>query len=218
MVYALKYSCSCLCFSVIAAVKNEHSVDELSTPYKKMLMDQIQQQLSTPTPDSPVNDSTSLDQRADSEDSLNLSYDSALSHRKKAVPCKYVPSDGNLYPCDRCTQSFESQLQYDQHDCVSVPQEPKIPDVQPPSAEHELPKEVPEDEKVCKKEEIPPEGVDDVISAISERAEAVGTTGVKGSAIAQVISGLLVANKLGNNNNTGNSNLSNQTHRQSIST
>lgn len=264
---------------MIAAVKNEHSVDELSTPYKRILLNQIQQHLSSPLPsDGPVGEPSPLitsGQMANSEESsLSQSFDSALSHRKKAVPCKYIPAadegehyscdrcnqtfedqcvyeqhacifempqldmgsakmesadlptDNELYPCERCGKAFEHQILYEQHDC-NVSDNGEIED-QREQNEDVASVEIDVDEDSNAEKELAvgmttekptsPERVNDVISAISERAEAVGTSGsVKGSAIAQVISGLLGANKHSNNSSSSNSNLP-AVHMQSIST
>ena len=110
-------------FSVIAAVKNEHSVEDLSTPYKKILLNQIQQHLTSPLPTMPGSPQLPVsDQLSNNEESgLSQSFDSAMSHRKKGIPCKYVASDGDAYSCDRCEKSFADQDQFEQHSCFYTP-------------------------------------------------------------------------------------------------
>lgn len=225
-------------FSVIAAVKNEHSAEELSTPYKKVLMGQIQQQLQTvslnplPSDSFDTNGLPPLPNSASGDDSVPLSQDSALSHRKKAVPCKYVASgadrtDVALPPTDITDgENYEGDLSIDEAEADSMSQSYASSIDQGKYGEgaedggpaNETVERLPEGDNtqtVNGQVASLPKGerVDDVISAISERAEAVGTTGERGSVIAQVISGLLDANKYGSNNNSIPA-----THRQSIST
>lgn len=268
------------CCSVIAAVKNEHSVDELSTPYKKILLNQIQQHITTPlvgmedSPQYPF--SQQLQSQEDSpqfpfsqqmqsqEDiSLSQSFDSAISHRKKGIPCKYVPQDGEMNSCDRCEQVFESHESYEQHTCFQMPASEDSEDMGSPAVlpagesyscdrcekyfdsqqlyeQHECMKspvvrptdpmlnktsavEMMEEERNLDENGKHVEGnsqppVDDVVSAISERVEAKSTTsGMKGTAIAQVISGLLGANKYSHDTSDNSSPTAVPTdHRQSI--
>lgn len=99
--------------SVIAAVKSEASADELSTPYKRILLSQIQQRLANS-----VSEGGSVqvdDFLEDSGEALNMSADSAMNHRKKARPTKYVTDE--LFECIKCTKRFEHQLLFEQHYC-----------------------------------------------------------------------------------------------------
>ena len=252
-------------YSVIAAVRNEHSVDELSTPYKRILLNQIQQHLtSTSLPATPhtaagsasapaVNSFTtaaSADHTAtsaadsatdltDSEESLAHSFDS--SHRKKARPCKYVangddvlstpPVAGGVTAADT-TSSSPAALRSEASLSAGSPV---------PSAGSEEEDDSTHPDVDMREQHAGLQGrqhvggVDDVISAISARAEykqqlAAGGGGgdqpsptaaaVKGSAIAQVISGLLGANKAANSAAGPAAAAAgiNTPHRQSIST
>ena len=261
------YSIHIYAYSVIAAVRNEHSVDELSTPYKRILLNQIQQHLtSTSLPATPhtaasasasapaVNSFTtaaSADHTAtsaadsatdltDSEESLAHSFDS--SHRKKARPCKYVangddvlstpPVAGGVSTADT-TSSSPAALRSEASLSAGSPV---------PSAGSEEEDDSTHPDVDMREQHRGPQGrqhvggVDDVISAISARAEykqqlAAGGGGggdqpsptaaaVKGSAIAQVISGLLGANKAANSAAGPAAAAAgiNTPHRQSIST
>ena len=255
-------------YSVIAAVRNEHSVDELSTPYKRILLNQIQQHLTSTVslPATPhtaassasapaVNSFTtaaSADHTAtsaadsatdltDSEESLAHSFDS--SHRKKARPCKYVangddvlstpPVVGGVTTADT-TSSSPAALRSEASLSAGSPV---------PSAGSEEEDDSTHPDVDMREQHGEPQGrqhaggVDDVISAISARAEykqqlAAGGGGgggnqpsptaaaVKGSAIAQVISGLLGANKAANSAAGPAAAAAgiNTPHRQSIST
>lgn len=224
--------------SVIAAVKNEHSIDELSTPYKRILLNQIQQHLNTSLPTS-LQEEKPAEQQGDSEDSLSQSFDSAISHRKKAKPYKYMAVSDEHLPgghlpaeslrthvtCDQCNDSFDDQSQYESHICVvsssAYQEELDTERSEVESDSHRSSPVISEDRDDM--DTSVSEGVDDVISAISARAEykqqsSSGdkpNTAAKGSAIAQVISGLLGANKGASNSPT--SALSTP-HRQSITT
>ncbi|XP_067944892.1 zinc finger protein 184-like isoform X2 [Watersipora subatra] len=102
--------------SVIAAVKSEHPADDLNTPYKKTLLGQIQQHLISPAP-APPTQPTSSQQEFSENTKLNQSFDSALGHRKKAIPCKYVEMGKESHSCDRCERVFDKQESFDQHVC-----------------------------------------------------------------------------------------------------
>lgn len=261
---------------MIAAVKNEHSVDELSTPYKKILLNQIQQHLNTSLPTMQDNSPPlHADQMAAyDESSLSQSFDSAIGHRKKGIPCKYIADDvkpyscdrcervfehrylyerhgcfhtpnddesqdmesievltGEAFSCDRCEKYFETQLSYEQHDCLEESQENAESKDKQSDAEVPANREMQDascEEKNTEEMDSAPSRVDDVVSAISERAEAVGTlSGIKGSAIAQVISGLLSTSKHSPSDNDNMPTLATPDvavstvttdHRQSIST
>lgn len=106
-------------FSVIAAVKNEQAADDLSTPYKKILLSQIQQKLASPSASDDLDDLHSSDiYDNNDQDSLNLSSNSSISHRKKTKPTKYITN--GLYKCDRCNKRFEYQSLFEQHCCFKM--------------------------------------------------------------------------------------------------
>lgn len=238
-------------YSVIAAVRNEHSVDELSTPYKRILLNQIQQHLTSTSSlpadalltadshadrhtDRPAADRPAaqlpVDQADSSEESLSQSFDSS-SHRKKARPCKYVAEGGREAGSEESLPHITSTAQQMRYEAVERMDSSSA--TVSPAADSPAPSASDEDQNAG---DVDMEGgVDDVISAISARAEykqqlAAGSLGggargdqpsptaaVKGSAIAQVISGLLGANKASTATTSASAGIS-TSHRLSIST
>lgn len=95
--------------SVIAAVKSETSADELSTPYKRILLSQIQQRLAnseleeqSPTENLVYNTSGSITDGSTTNGTA--SSESATNHRKKGQPTKHITSD-----------VYEQRMMFDGH-------------------------------------------------------------------------------------------------------
>ena len=97
--------------SVIAAVKSEQAAEELSTPYKRILLNQIQQRLANSDGSQPTNGH-------EGGEGLNLSMDTMTGHRKKGRPAKYVSDE--LFTCTKCNKRFEHKSLFDQHCCFKI--------------------------------------------------------------------------------------------------